>query len=65
MTDKQTVSLSALLTVDAAARAFVEWHLHGQPGEPGTLYPMTYAVQDQWHEEWDKRLATLIAACRS
>jgi FtsZ-binding cell division protein ZapB len=49
--------------IAVAASAFVEHHLHGQPSVPGTLYPMTYAVQDQWHEEWDRRLAALIAAC--
>jgi len=48
-----------------AARAFVEQHQIGQPGTPGTLYPMTYGVQDAWHEEWDRRLATLIAACQT
>ena len=45
-----------------AARAFVEWQQKGQPGTPGTLYPFTYAQQDAWHDEWDKRLAALIAA---
>jgi hypothetical protein len=44
------------------AEAFVDWHLKGQPRTPGTLYPMTYATLDQWHEEWDRRLAALIAA---
>jgi hypothetical protein len=42
-----------------AARAFIEWHQKGQPGTPGTLYPMTYAVQDKWHDEWDNRLEVL------
>lgn len=54
-----------LRAIAEAARAFVEQHQIGQPGVPGTLYPMTYGVQDQWHEEWDHRLAALIAACQS
>ncbi len=45
-----------------AARAFVEHHLIGQPKTPGSLYPMTYAVQEQWHLEWDTRLDALINA---
>jgi hypothetical protein len=56
------VALEAARQQIATARAFVEWHQHGQPGVPGTLYPMTYAVQDEWHAEWDKRLNALIAA---
>lgn len=51
-----------LRAVVEAAQAFVHQHQIGQPGTPGTLYPMTYGVQDQWHEEWDRRLAALIAA---
>lgn len=48
--------------VAQAARAFVEWHQKGQPGTPGTLYPMTYAAQEAWHIEWDRRLEALVEA---
>lgn len=47
--------------VDAAA-AFVAWHQQGEPGTPGSLYPMTYAALDTRHEEWERRLDALISA---
>jgi hypothetical protein len=47
-------------TVIQAAREFVLWHQKGQPRTPGTLYPMTYATLDSWHDEWATRLGDLI-----
>jgi hypothetical protein len=53
------------MNVVKAARAFVEQHLKGQPGMPGTLYPMTNEVQEQWHTDWDYSLETLIRAVKA
>jgi hypothetical protein len=63
--DTICTEVERLQAVDQAARAFVRHHQRGQPGTSDTLYPMTYAVQDQWHTEWDRRLEALIAACQT
>jgi DNA repair exonuclease SbcCD ATPase subunit len=65
LADQREAENERLRAVVEAARTFVEQHQIGQPGTPGTLYPMTYGVQDKWHDEWDRRLAALIAACRT
>jgi len=57
------IAANAVLVVEAA-RAFVQWHVRGQsqPRTPDSFYPMTYAQQEAWHQEWDKRLDALISA---
>jgi hypothetical protein len=38
-------------------KAFVEHHDNGQAGQPG--HPKTYAEEDAWQAEWDRRYAAL------
>ena len=54
--------IEALEGVAEAASGFWDHFEHGQPGVPGTTYPMTYEQLDAWHDEYDRWLAILGSA---
>jgi hypothetical protein len=54
-----------LCKVVRAAIEFVRCHERGQPGTPGTLYPMTYSDQLEWEKQWDERYDAMSDAVYS
>lgn len=51
-----------LCKVVHAAIELVRCHERGQPGTPSTAYPMTYAAQLEWEQQWDRLYEDMRAA---
>jgi hypothetical protein len=60
--DELALEVQRMMPVVVAARAYVEWHRSGQPGEAGTRYPFTYGALDLWQEEGDRCRSELVVA---